>query len=94
MYLAIKRESNFLSIMCSWICVIVVIVKGATVVLGPALFVTRMMLRNRSAYCYCMRMSKNRMLRRIFGSKREDVMEAGENCVMRSFMICSPHQIV
>jgi hypothetical protein len=36
-----------------------------------------------------MRVSKNRMLRKIFGPKREDAMEAGENCVMRSFSIGS-----
>jgi len=41
-----------------------------------------------------MRVSKSSMLRRIFGPKREDAMEAGENCVMRSFIIGCPCQIV
>jgi hypothetical protein len=31
---------------------------------------------------------ENSVLRRIFGPKREIVMEAGENCVMRSFITC------
>jgi hypothetical protein len=29
----------------------------------------------------------------MFGPKREDV-EVGENCIMRSFIICSIHQII
>jgi hypothetical protein len=28
---------------------------------------------------------ENRVLRRIFGSKRDKVTEVGENCIMRSF---------
>ena len=32
-------------------------------------------------------MSRNRVLGKIFASKREDVTEAGENCVMRSYII-------
>jgi hypothetical protein len=30
---------------------------------------------------------KNRVLRRIFGPKRDEVTEIGENCIMRSFVI-------
>jgi hypothetical protein len=34
-------------------------------------------------------------MRKVFGSKREEVtQEAEENCVMRSFIICSPCQIL
>jgi hypothetical protein len=38
-----------------------------------------------------LRVSENGVLRRIFGPKREEV--AGENCQMRSFIICTLHQI-
>jgi hypothetical protein len=31
-------------------------------------------------------MFKNRLLVKIFGHKRQEVKEAGENCVLRSFM--------
>jgi hypothetical protein len=31
---------------------------------------------------------ENRVLRRIFGSKREEVVEAGEDCIMWSFITC------
>jgi len=42
-----------------------------------------------------LRVFKNRVLRRIFGSKREEVTQgdAGE-CIMRAFMICTSHQIL
>jgi hypothetical protein len=32
---------------------------------------------------------ENRVLRRIFGPKRDEVMEVGENCIMRSFITCT-----
>jgi hypothetical protein len=35
-------------------------------------------------------MFKKCMLRKIFEPKRED----GGNCVVRSFMVCNPHQIL
>jgi hypothetical protein len=31
-------------------------------------------------------MFENRVLRRIFGPKRDKVTEVGENCIMRSFI--------
>jgi len=37
--------------------------------------------------------SENRALRKLFGSKREEV-ETGGDCIMRSFMICTAHIIV
>jgi hypothetical protein len=37
---------------------------------------------------------ENRVLRRIFGPKREEVRENGEDCTMGSFIICSHHQIL
>jgi hypothetical protein len=36
---------------------------------------------------------KNRVLRKIFGPKRDEVIEGGEDYIM-SFMICTPHQIL
>jgi hypothetical protein len=36
--------------------------------------------------------SENRVLRGIFGPKRKEV--TGENYIMRSFVICIPHQIL
>jgi hypothetical protein len=39
-----------------------------------------------------LRVFTNRMLRRIFGPKRDRV-ESGENCITRSFMICTVRQV-
>jgi hypothetical protein len=36
---------------------------------------------------------ENRELRRIFGSKRDEVTGNGEHYIMRSSMICTAHQI-
>jgi len=41
-----------------------------------------------------LRVFENRMLRRIFGPMRDDVRVSGENCIMRSLKICTPHQIL
>jgi hypothetical protein len=38
-----------------------------------------------------LRVSESRVLRRIFGPKRDEVMGIGENYIMRSLMICTPH---
>jgi hypothetical protein len=32
---------------------------------------------------------ENRVLRRIFGLERDEVKENGENCITRSFVICT-----
>jgi hypothetical protein len=40
-----------------------------------------------------LRVFENRVLRRIFGPRRDEVMEAGENCIMRSSIICT-HMIL
>jgi hypothetical protein len=37
---------------------------------------------------------ENRMLRRIFGPKRDEVKGNGENFIMRSFIICATHSIL
>ena len=37
---------------------------------------------------------ENRVLRRIFGPKRDEVIVSGENYIMRSIVICTPHQIL
>jgi hypothetical protein len=36
---------------------------------------------------------ENRVLRRIFGPKRDEVTGSGGNYVMRSLMMCTPNQI-
>jgi hypothetical protein len=36
---------------------------------------------------------ENRVLRRIFGLKKAEVMGGGENCIMKSFMICTLRQV-
>jgi hypothetical protein len=36
---------------------------------------------------------ENRELRRIFGPKRDKVTGMGENYIMNSLMICTPHTI-
>jgi hypothetical protein len=36
---------------------------------------------------------ENKVLRRIFGPKRDEVMEGGENYIMRSFVICYLRQV-
>jgi hypothetical protein len=38
--------------------------------------------------------SEKRVLRRIFGPKRDEVTGNGENYIMRSFMICTVHHIL
>jgi hypothetical protein len=37
---------------------------------------------------------ENRVLRRIFGPKRDEVLGSGENYIMRRLMIGTPHQIL
>jgi hypothetical protein len=41
-----------------------------------------------------LRVFENRVLRRIFGPKRDDVTgeEIGGNCIMMSFITCTPRQ--
>ena len=41
-----------------------------------------------------LRVFENRVLRRIFGPKRDGVTEGGENYIMRSLMICTAHPII
>jgi hypothetical protein len=40
-----------------------------------------------------LRVFESRVLRRIFGPKRDEEMEGGENCVRRSCMICTLRQL-
>jgi hypothetical protein len=40
-----------------------------------------------------LRMFENRVLRRIFGSQREEVAGDGRNCIMRSFITCTLPQV-
>ena len=37
---------------------------------------------------------QNRVLRKILGPKRDEITLNGENYIMRSLMICTPHQIL
>ena len=39
-------------------------------------------------------MLESRVLRRMFEPKRDNITGSGENCVMRSLMICTPHQML
>jgi hypothetical protein len=41
-----------------------------------------------------MRVFENRVLRRIFVPKRDEITGSSENYIMRSFMIHTPHQIL
>jgi len=41
-----------------------------------------------------LRVFENRILRRIFGPKRDTVTGSGENYIQRSLMVCVPHQIL
>jgi hypothetical protein len=40
-----------------------------------------------------LRVFENSVLRRIFGLKRDEVTESGEDYITRSFMLCTPHHI-
>jgi hypothetical protein len=37
---------------------------------------------------------KNRGMRKIFGPKRDEAKESGENYIMRSILICTAHAII
>ena len=39
-----------------------------------------------------LRVFENRVLRRIFGPKKDEVIGKWRNYIIRSFMICTPHQ--
>jgi len=41
-----------------------------------------------------LRVLENGVLRRIVGPKRDEVIKSGENYIMRSLMICTPHPIL
>ena len=41
-----------------------------------------------------MRVFENMVLRRTFGSKRDEVTGEGENDIMKSLMICTPHPVL
>jgi len=40
-----------------------------------------------------LRVFENRVLRRIFGPRRDEVPGSGENYIMSSLMVSTPHQI-
>jgi hypothetical protein len=41
-----------------------------------------------------LRVFENRVLRRVFRPKGDEVTRNGENCIIRSLMICKPHPIL
>jgi hypothetical protein len=41
-----------------------------------------------------LRVFENRVLRRVFGPKRDEVTGNGENYIMRSLVICTPYPIL
>ena len=41
-----------------------------------------------------LRVFENRVLRRVFGPKREELTGNGENYIMRSLVICTPYPIL
>jgi hypothetical protein len=43
---------------------------------------------------HMLRMSENRVLRKIFGSKKDEVTGGGGDCTMGSFMVCTAHKIL
>jgi len=38
--------------------------------------------------------AENRVLRMIFGSKRNEAIGSGEDCIRRGFMFCTAHKIL
>jgi hypothetical protein len=40
-----------------------------------------------------LRVFENRVLRRIFGPKRDEETDVGENCIMRNFISCTLLQV-
>jgi hypothetical protein len=40
-----------------------------------------------------LRVFEKKMQRRIFGPKRDEVTGSGEDCITKSFILCTPHQI-
>ena len=41
-----------------------------------------------------LRVFENRVLRRVFGPKRDEVTENEENYIMRSLVICTPYPVL
>jgi hypothetical protein len=42
---------------------------------------------------YRLRVFENRLLRKIFGPKKDEVIEVRENCIMKSFITCTLRQV-
>jgi hypothetical protein len=40
-----------------------------------------------------LRVFENKVRRRLFGPKRDEVTKDGEDYITKSFMLCTPHQI-
>ena len=41
-----------------------------------------------------LRVFENRVLRRVFGTKRDEVTGNGENYIMKSLVVCTPYRIL
>ena len=50
---------------------------------------TQYSVSNMKTECVCVCMYVSRVLRKIFGPKKKDVTEPGENCIRKVFMICT-----
>jgi len=64
-----------------------------TIILPVVLFGCETWLLTMKEECR-LRVYENRVFRRIFGPKRDEVTGSGENSIMRSLMICTPHPIL
>jgi hypothetical protein len=41
-----------------------------------------------------LRVFENRLLKKIFGPTMDEIKRTGRDCRMRSFMICTPHEVL
>lgn len=48
-------------------------------------------LTDREEHWLCL--FENGAIRKMFGPKKEEIMEAGRNYILRRFVICIPHEI-
>jgi hypothetical protein len=82
---------NLLS--CSWIPKSLKIKIYRTIILSDILYgcvIWSLALREE----YRLRVYENRVLRRVFGPKRDEVTTERESYIMRTLMICTPHPVL
>jgi hypothetical protein len=61
---------------------------------GKAFFRNKLICRPTLREERRMKVFENRVLRRVFGPKRDEVTGNGENYIMRSLMICTPYPVL